>query len=158
MLLERELRSRKWPSTSCFLESSRRLDWRELDESYDLFWPVILGTWLVWDRLLQCGSWSVKTAWWNCISQPRLTNSPNLRGGLPPTAQTHFGGARFITCHLRRLFLGNADRTWGIFVLTRSVWATALHLDPPKSRPCTILACGACDKYLLEHVWPGKLP
>ena len=65
--------------------------------------------------------------------------SPSLRG-LSPQALTHLGGGRFIAWRLRRPFLGECRRGLVIFMLTRRVLATTLHLNPRKTRPCATLA------------------
>ena len=64
--------------------------------------------------------------------------SLSLRGSCSQ-AQTLLGGSSLSPGTWGALFSGNADKAQDIFVLSRCVWATAMHLDPLKTRPCAIL-------------------
>ena len=56
--------------------------------------------------------------------------------GASPQALTFLEGARFIAWRLKHLFLGECRRGPRHFVIARHVWATALHLELPKTMPC----------------------
>ena len=85
----------------------------------------------------EVGSWSVETGKRSChVSQAWLAHSSSLTKP-SSLAVTLVRGAKFIAWRMRRLFL---EECRCLFVLVRSVWTSAQRLDPPKSRPCAILA------------------